>query len=93
MILETLAGVIGGNTVVGGVLAEHRTRMREMERRVINYQHQEIHTEAAQRLHNARKFYSGDQWTPSEINKMKPKKCTHEHAIRGTCMTCGEERV
>ncbi len=21
------------------------------------------------------------------------KKCTHEHAIKGTCLTCGEENV
>ena len=21
------------------------------------------------------------------------KKCTHEHAFRGTCLTCGEENV
>jgi len=25
--------------------------------------------------------------------KIKPKKCTHEHAFRGTCLTCGEENV
>ena len=33
-----------------------------------------------------------DRYTPS-LMAMRKKPCTHQHAFRGTCLTCGEEDV
>ncbi len=37
-----------------------------------------------------------DVYIPSKQTSpmaMKKKKCTHQHAFRGTCLTCGKENV
>lgn len=59
----------------------HRKTMEEEEKRF----------RRATQLKAANKKYFSDWYRYPTI---KPeKKCTHEHAIRGTCLTCGQEGV
>ena len=88
MIAEAIACIIGGGGAVIGA---------EIERREAKAQFRAIEREMIMKRRS-------NQWgggvgtgyiTPKKESswKLKPKKCTHEHAWRGTCLTCGEENV
>ena len=92
MILETIAGVIGGGGAIVGA---------EMGRRESQAQARAMEREVKRRKwwHKRPVEHGGGMGTyviePKKESKwkLKPKKCTHQHAFRGTCLTCGEENV